>query len=612
MSTESKSSALGQFGPIMAPLIGVIVAVALVVAVVMTGDVSTKRDQLTNQINRTTAQRGSTQVQADTDVFPELDGLQFGREDAPATPDTSVLRNYGAFPMNWDVRITPPAGTDPDPTENGDDTPDYAAEFAALDTNDSGYLEAPGNITQEQLDAWDFNGDGRVSPDEYRRYRTEGPVERFNLAAPGQVSVALDPNTMQVVVAWGTPVAEDLPGDLAYLIERRAPETVDARRQAHRQALLSFTEAELAFNSELEAWLRQPHEGSDQTRRQAIPRARWEAEFEAATGMIRPVAPVEPSEWETVTTTPVTGNEYRDTTFQFDTTYVYSVRAVTQSRLYRGNTAHTDVLPDYSASDRRIQLGRPVYLQNRIAMNYMNVAGQTATIRLTQWLRHENEGTVSWFRISVDERVNVDQDITLGGNYTLAQLQERSVAVRSAIGQEVDVNDVVAADRQVDFSTGFEYRGQAQGNMILNSREYGDFALPRATRDAAAVQTDSAGMANPVEVVIRAIGVNGSDAFVVSTRWLAVDGEWYRVVLQQRVSRGSEVGRNVRLGGISDGGDVRVYNSRGEAVPASTLRGELLRDQQVDLSAGTLDGLTGRVVTIGGQEVDLFGVLYIE
>jgi hypothetical protein len=612
MATESKGSALGKLGPTLAPLIGVVVAVIFVVVVIMSGDVGDKRDNLSQQVSRISAQRDAGTVQADTGVFPDLSRLATRRSDAPPRPDATPVRQFGNFPINWDVRIQPATPTDPVNGENGDDVPDFAADFAALDASGNGRLEAPSEITHDQLDAMDYSGNGYVTFEDYRRFRTEGPVPRFNLARPGAVTVATDPNRMESVIRWDDPVAEDLPEDLAYVIERRAPETVAARRAEFRQQIRAHSEAEMAWLAARDQWLNQPHDDGERRRRDAIPSSRWDAEYASASGSPRPQPPVEPSEWELVTQAPVTGNEFRDTSFQLNTTYVYAVRAVTQSRLYRGTEVRTDVVSGYSASDRRTQVGRPVYLQNRISMDYMNVAGQTATIRLTQWLRHQNEGTVTWLRISVEERVNVEQDSELGRNYTLAELQERSVTIRDQGGSEIDVTDVLATDSRVDFRTGFEYRGQAQGNMMLSSRDLGDFALPRATREAATVQTDSAGMANPIEAVIAAIAVNGAEATIVSTRWLAVGDEWYRVVLQQRVSRGAEAGRMVRLGAISDGDNIQVFDSRGEVVRRDVLRGEALRDQEVDLRTGAFEGLTGRVVTIGGSEFDLFGVLYAE
>jgi len=612
MATETKSSPLAQNGHIIGPALGVVIALAFILAMAFTGEVSEKRDALNNQISQINTKRsGPASATVDGDL-PELRVQGITRPERPERQELSTLARMGAYPMSWQVVIAPPQRTDNgDQPTNGDVDP--RAEFDALDRNDDGVLRAPDEITSEQLDDMDYDDSGDVSWENYQRYKREGPVQRYEIGPPTNVAAAVDPAKMEVLISWTAPSSDALPPDLGYIIERRAPETVEARMATWRQHVRLHQSEVQAWQDARDRWLAEVPEGAERPRRDSIPHGNRDSEYEKASGKPRPVQPPQPEEWERVTETPVGGTEYRDNTLELGVTYTYAVRAVTQERLRRGVTADTRFMPPYSASARTAQDGRPVLVQNRIAMQWSAGAGQDANIRLAQWLRHEDGGRVTWYRISITENLSPEPGSNqVGREYNVTELEQRGVNVRSSIGADANVRDILGDNGRVDFTTTFEYLARTSRGFLMNSRQYGDFELPRETREAATVTTDSAGMMNPLELVVMSVGSGGNEATVVLTRWIEANGDWYRVVLQQRVSRGSDIGRNVTLGSVGAGDGIAVFDSSGGQVAASALRGEALRGKTVDLRAGSFGGISGRTVNIGGKEVDLFGVLYVE
>jgi hypothetical protein len=625
MSTETKSSALAQHGPILGPVIGVVIALGLILAAAFTGNVAEERDRLNSQISVVNSQRASDTPREDLAELPVLGNIAPVREEPLARTEAGDLKPMTALPLGWQVVIQArEAVVD---NGNGDNGLTMRDDFDALDLNEDGVLTAPDEISWEQVDQMDYSDNGHVTWEDYQRYRNDGPVSRYEFGDPRNVEVAVDPNNMEVLVTWSAPAIGDMPPDMGYIIERRAPQTVERRRRAWRQDLGRYNDDLLQWEQGRDEWLRGAFEEGDrallettrvsseqigQRRRDVVPRTKWNDVYARASGTAMPQEPQEPEEWERVTDSPVSGTEFRDNTIELDVTYTYAVRATTQSRLRRGVESNQEFMPGYQVSGRSTQTGRPVLVGNRISISRMSTSSGGATLRLGQWLRHSSGGRVNWYRITIEERVADDGERRLGANYTLAQLEERNATLRSTIGQEVPLRDVLAEDARVNFESTFEYVTNMRRNILLTSPTYGDFVLPSETENPAEIESDSAGMTNPIEVMVYAVGDNGSNIYAKVTRWVDVEGDWYRVVMTGSVNRGSSVGRSVTLGSLGSGDNVQVFDSSGNVVTAATLRGELLRGVTVDLSAGEYEGIRGRVITIGGEEMDIFGVLYTE
>lgn len=515
-------------------------------------------------------------------------------------------------------------------------------------------------IGPEQLRKWDrYPYDDEIDRDEFGR-RNEPQASR-NFGPAANVRTYFDPRTMQFVTSWEAPALENLPEDMSYLIWRHAPETIEDRRRAWRETMGEHVAEERAWETEhFNPWRRNVSEAyaeehslmtttgfrrhfasleaetwyesvntNEYRRHVGLPEipedvdeaARAQIESESrdrldevfrAIQTAEPVPPPEPDEWELVTDAPITGTEYRDSNVEFGVTYTYAVQMGSEAhpptRVVADETEIFETLEgisEYFVFEHRTPASTPpVRAQNRVSIAYRGGATAASTLALTTWYRHDDEGSVTWYRMRVTGQFEADDDI--GAEYSFAQLEERDAVLIDVSGAETAIGNVLGSDiGSVDFSTGFRYEGRAGGEVIMSSRDMGDGVIP--TRDDSAPEAPSPiGMENPVEVRALAVRSGGQSAMFELTRWhLAGDGEWLRVVMRREVESGADVGTRAGLSG-----DVQVFDATGNELTGADL--QAYGDEEVDFTVGNFGGLEGRTVIVGDQRFDLFDTLYVE
>ncbi len=667
MAKQTKG-AMAQYGSMLGPVAGGVIAVLLIVGAVMTDKVSEHETSL-RQINQTVQNRlDDSQTTQPTPELPaplavnrSLNPREGGARDLPVPVDG--LRRY---PVSWDVSIEAGAlgifdrldvdqtnglseaefrsweGYDPNDNarqfrhydRNGDgvidrnefaNPPERPKTFDELNANGGEYLDAPGEITQSQLEAMDHDQDGRVSRADYEKYLREGPPKLFDLPLPANLRVELDPIRMEVQIAWEAGSAGGVPEDLEYWIFRRSPEARERQMAEYRRRINEHEKLLNEWTSRMNAWLRQTAKvnaqgqpdpnGADHPEGktwgevvQGVQQRR--AMYATATGDKELTFPQQPPEWEPVART--TGTTFVDRSFDLGVTYTYAIRATTSATLRRGSNfelvSFGEEAEKRKATALVIQQSPPVLARNRIEVAWQGAIGSAGSVRLTQWLRLQGQGGVSWYRISiVESRLDPADTPSVGGEYTIAQLTARDATLTDAEATPAGtVAEVLPADMRVDFRTGYTFiRGGGRG-FVLNHPEYGDMFLPRATSTPGSVFPSPVGLNNPAEVRLLAMKESGSAIFEVS-RWHAVDGDWFRVVLTQTdVASGAIVGRDVNL--ASPGSGVRIFDTGGQLVRSNAK----FQGQTARLSCGPYQGVQDRVAKVGGAEFDLFGSLYVE
>lgn len=709
MTTENKSNPLAQYGPVGAPALGVVLAIVFIVAAVMTSGVSEKKDELQARISDISRTLQSQDAVEDIPPPPLTDSVS--RSLDPDTRDFDVQTPAGLLrvvnhPIEFDVTMEPPpedtfaeydtnkdgywtedewrqSPVFPDPPfaewdRDGDGLiseaefdegprQDERTVFDELDKNGDRALE-PGtdDITPEDVEKWDrYPYDGKIDFDEYKLRWEPNPAREFGPVE--NVEAATDYDAMEIVITWEEPNVGNLADDVTYIIERRAPETVQQRQRDYNRRMRDYRDRLREWEeSNFEPWYSQlssdyKRNNNLRTRTRALEHFK-ELDFDQwwssagrdyrqdlgievpsqdaapeeanevnarAKEMARdevwpqinltpPTAPAPISEWEVVMTG-VSGTEYRDNTFEMNVTYTYAVRMETdvppvkaQVELVNDKPGETlESNKNFAFHDRTASSGHPVRVQNHISMSYAASSGtesdQTVDLYLETWHKVVDESASppdhTWYRAQVLVRVASDERV--GGVFNRAEILAHSGKLLSAAGDELNAGELLPAEVEVDFDTGFRFVVFQGGNVILSHDTYPQFALPRESAQERGPKDTPEGKDRPVEVRALTVNTGGRSGHFELTRWHRLDnGDWVRVVARQTVNRDDEIGMTVNL--ASPGRDVIVYDSAGERIsgPAGT--------GTVDLTVGTFEGLNGRVLTIAGQEIDLFATLYKE
>ncbi|MCA8915273.1 MAG: hypothetical protein KDB90_07665 [Planctomycetes bacterium] len=651
MAQENGASALAQYGPVGAPIAGVVFLILFVAAIVMTSGISEGKDALQDSVRSVRTKLDSTTPGGEGGASIPLPdsvtaSMQTGEKDTwkPAQGSQKPL----GMPIYWQVNMDPKPQDefdqyDDNPKDGFWDLPEFQRtpyftgpaprnEFKNWDvTGPNGVAPGDGLISRDEYnhppkdpreafdeadknkDGWLTSKDGEISKDEeynWDRYPFDSKVDfqeyvdrykahdEVDLGAVENVAAKIDPATMEIVVTWEDPAVDSLPPDIQFIIERRAPETVEKRRSEYRQKVQKYTEA-----------LRNWEDGFDKWWDKETNPDKKKAQKEYEADHPKPVAPKEPSDWEEVVG-PISGNEYRDTSFETGVTYTYAVKMATQKNPKRGAKAVTDDRLEgwYLYPDRTATAGHPVIVRNRIVMGFAGAATDSANISLTKWHSVVDDSVspakVTWYRVQIVEKVDADNS-AVGGLYNMGQLKDRGLKMMDIGGTELNPTEILPSDTRIDFNTKYKFVTKLGANPLLASSEYADFELPKATskemQPSSPPSTDDA-----MEVRCLSVKSGGKEGNFEVTRWYKAGEDWLRVVWTGSVKSGSDVGGEIKLG--SAGSDVKILDATGKAAPASVLKAH--KDETVDLSAGKYEGLDDRSVSVGGESFDLFGTLY--
>ncbi|MCC6465637.1 MAG: hypothetical protein IT463_09890 [Planctomycetes bacterium] len=636
MADQAQGSAVEKFGPLGAPAAGGVLAAAFVAVALLGGNISEERGKLETGTRTVNSRMADTKT-ANPASIPAVDSVSkmFEVEATPLWTNPGNERKGIDYPMGWKVVV---AEKDQDPFTKADkdkdgfwskdefeDTEYYnregmvgkfenwdrnpkdnkisPAEFAdppadeqemfnKLDKNGDGFLTAPDEVTSENVQGWDRGPlAAPVSFEEYKQ-RHDAKAE-VNLGPVTGVSIAPDFQKMEIVVTWAVPQLEATPDDLCYFIERYAPKTLEQRKREYGKVVQKFNQDLAAWEKRFGEWYTANKDSFPDKRTARAEYAKQEPE---------PAKPPEPADWELVTTTPVTGTEYRDTTFEPDVTYTYAVRAATQKQLVRAQQKYGDrqFCAPYVATERVAQGGRPALVRNDIAMAWAGSAGDDGTIALTRWVRLA-DGT--WAKATIDEKVSTSST-NVGGNYGATELKDRGFSLKRADGTAVDQPLAQLAERaKIDFATGFRFVTKTGAGFLLNRADLGDYELPKDTRQPMGEEALPAGD-NPIELRVAALTSKGEATFEL-TRWVQAGGRWYRVLYTTKVKKDGAIGE--AMTGLAKPG-IRVMDDADKEVPASGLK--VFDGMAIDLAAGNYEGPAGRTVKVSGAALDLFGVMY--
>lgn len=656
MATEQNDSALAKFGPIGAPILGVVVAIGVIAGVFLTSGLGEKQDKISLALQNLNSKLDSTGPTQDIgNEIPNAAAVKAAMDQrapngwAGAPKSKSMLQ----LPMLWRLKL--PEGTltefqkfDKDRNLHWDEyefaeTPyakmggrmgqfkewdkngdkliseaeyklpplDDDQVFDGLNKNGGDYLDET-EISKDDILKWDWPDanneyDGRISRQEFADRDKPKPIR--NLAAASDVKVVEDREKMEIVVTWTEPSGADIPEDQSFFIYRLAPETVEKRKAEHRQRVLRYSERLRAWQRARDAWWDEMIDVADpanaggtikKRRSTTMPGQNKDSAYEAA-GNAMPVVPEEPSDWELVTETPITGSEYRDSTFEGGVTYTYRVHTATTKLLLRGQKP-ASTIGTWKLAEPAIQTSQPVMVAVRTWVEYVGSSGDNVNLRLTRWHRVVNdEGDHDgWYRFIIE--VQVASDSSVGGKYRMAEMRGFKLKVLNSAG--IDANPAeLNAKTEVDFATGWAFRLRSSGKVRLDGNSLGTYELPEESREPAVNLPSATGKVNPLEV--RLLASNRTAAAFHLTRWHRAGGAWYRVELTHTgVAAKGEVGRVVELG--KAGSDVKVFDSTGKQVTdLSKLAGE-----SVDMKAGTYDGMDKRNFKVDGATIDIWGVYY--
>lgn len=656
MATEQNDSALAKFGPIGAPILGVVVAIGVIAGVFLTSGLGEKQDKISLSLQNLNSKLDSTSPTQDIgNEIPNAAAVKAAMDQrapngwAGAPKGRSMLQ----LPMLWRLKL--PEGTLTefqkwdknrdgfwDEYEFGDSPPskmggrmgqfkewdkdgdgliseaeyklpplDDDQVFEGLDTNKDGVLKE-GEISKEDILKWDQpdannNYDNEINPKEFRE--RDQPKSIRNLVSASDVNVFEDREKMEIVVTWTEPTGADIPEDQSYFIYRLAPETVEKRKAEHRQRVLRYSERLRAWQRARDAWWDEMIDVEDpanaggtikKRRSTTMPGQNKDNAYEAA-GNAMPVVPEEPSEWELVTETPVTGSEYRDSTFEGGVTYTYRVHTATTKLLLRGQKP-ASTIGNWKLAAPAVQTSQPVMVAVRTWVEYRGSSGENVNLQLTRWHRVvTDEGDHDgWYRFIIE--VQVASDSTVGGKYRMAEMRSYKLKVLNNGGVETNPAEL-NAKTEVDFATGWAFRLRSSGKVRLDGNSLGLYELPEESREPAVNLPSPTGKVNPLEV--RLLASNKTAAAFHLTRWHKANGAWYRVELTHTgVAAKGEVGRVVEFG--KAGTDVKVFDSTGKLVTDLSK----LSTESVDMKAGVYDGMDKRNFKLDGATVDIWGVYY--
>ncbi|MCA8947364.1 MAG: hypothetical protein KDB29_14110, partial [Planctomycetes bacterium] len=260
MANEKKPNALAQYGPIGAPLLGVLLAIVFIAIAIVTNELGEGQTQLQTSVEKVRKQLDDPSAGGETDTIPLPDSVA-----AAMTPGEANNWNPPAgagklleLPIKWVVTMDDAKGDEFDEydiapkdgvwTENEfqqtpiwgqpnlrgefknwdrnsdgqisreeyDDPPrDNREQFDELNTNtDGGEFLTEGEITAQQVRDWDrYPYDDKVSFEEFeRRYE---PREERDLGPVVNVQAKVDPAQMEIIVTWENPAVADLPEDIS-------------------------------------------------------------------------------------------------------------------------------------------------------------------------------------------------------------------------------------------------------------------------------------------------------------------------------------------------------------------------------------------------------------
>ncbi len=656
---KNNKGAMAQYGSVIGPAVGLLIAVLLIVAVVVTDKVGEQRETLASATSQVQSRIKSTETDLGVPDLPKMDATAFAPRGSATVPTPAP--KLSSYPVSWDIEIE--AGGDAfdklDTDKSGElseeewrrgedwgkpgargqfknwdrdgsgeisrsefeNPPQGSGEqtFDGLKKNDDDVLKVEdGEINSKQLEEMDRNEDGAVSRDEYERWKKDGPLVRYGLVPVTDVTAVLDPTAFVVHVSWTAPSGFTAPPDMSYFIYRRAPATIKKRERDWSKKI----EVLSAWETRRDEWLRKtarvngkgeadPNGDADpqnRTWRQLLQREQWNSFYANGNNDPMPEVGPRPNEWEFVAG-PITETEYNDRTFEPGVTYIYGVCAGTQETLRKGTKSEAETVPSgekWNVSERAEQSGRPILVRTRVVMALGGASGNnSATIKLSRRALLGTGESAAWYQIIIEEQVASVPPAETGGVYGVAELKARNYQVLALDGGPGG-EGMLPPDFSIDFKTGFTFV-QNNSNGALMSSAMGDVLLPRETRNDPTVIPDPAGMENPIEVRMLAAKSGGSPAFFDVMRWHNINGKWYRVVLTTKaVETGKPVGRSVNLASPGDG--VEIYDSADKLVR----RNDDFAGQTVDLSAGAYEGLTGRTAKVGGKEFDIFATLYVE
>lgn len=652
MATETKPNPLAKFGPVGAPALGGLLLIGFIVAVQFSGSMNEEQGKLEKAAKDVNARLGASTPGLAASSMPKVTSvidMVTPDERKPYAPVAGEAKlgslpvvvkaeiegrqedEFETFDENkdgfWDekeFRATPYYGQpgkvgkfaewDTNPKDNKISRGEYNLPpkdddelFTGLDKNANGKLEAPDEISREDLLKWDEDFDDAVSLQEFKDRNK--PKEWVDLGPVASVDVTMDLEKMEIVVTWQAPALETVPPDITYLIERYSPETVEARKKEYGKRVAQYTDELARWEAAFEKWWNSPSVAAPEKTNKEVEPDRRKALKVFAQSNPQPVKPEEPAAWEKYAE--ATGTEFRDVGFETDASYTYAVRALTGKPLKRG-VKHDGVYNDKKQSVRVVQPSHPVRVPNRISMSWSGAAGANqVNIVLSRWYRYGIGQESVWYKVSMTEKVDNVGTPTLGGDYTAAQLKDRDgKAVKAGDTEPADLLTVLPAGAKISFSTGYRFVSNTSAGTILTHSELGDFELPRATRapmPAQAAPSTSATLEVRVTSMTNTGNARNIDASFEVTRWHQVGNDWYRVVLtRKKVKLGEEAGASVDLNAAPAG--VAVYDATGTALSATAMKN--LKAGTVDLTVGKFDGLDGREVKVGSDKVDLFGTLY--
>ncbi|MBX3458723.1 MAG: hypothetical protein KF696_02015 [Planctomycetes bacterium] len=675
MPSEAKQSALSQYGSIIGPVGGVVVAIGLVAAILVTDNVSDAKDALAKQNNRVKASLEATEVnnappglEGPAQVKPTLEVAK-GNPDALPGPADGLLR----LPITWDVTLE---GVQEDEFEQYDENKDgkwdlnefrrtpYFLEqppvndFNAWDKNKDGgidreeYNNRPGDlrknfdrlkknaddvlkvedgeITSQQLREMDENQDGQVTFDEYRRWFNEGPVKIFALSSPSSLGVSFDPRAMTVNLSWSGASGGDLPDDLGYIIYRRAPEDADRARVEYGKRVQEYSRLDSAWEGRMKAWLDapaklkagKPHpEGEadpnkkkfrDYVGRSAADQRKAYQEYKVAEGKADP-APVQPSPPEEWNAVNTTPVTGTSHSVQeFELDITYTYAVVAVTqRNLYRGTKYTDV-----------KVGNDTYKASERVVQEGHPLRVRARIEMGDMGAGAAEGSgvirlSRWINVSTGDSTN----------WYRASIRV-SVSQGDPVGAEYSLAEL--RDRNLEL---VDLTGTAANLEVLPSDTRikfatgyrfegrgGNASLVRHTRFGDFELSNAT--RQPATVIPDASGSNPAEVWVVGLTSRARSAHfeisrWHQVgnewyLVSLNVKADSGKAVGREVDLSSPGTDVMVYDSSGKEVGAAVLRGDAFKGQRVNLAVGNFEGVTGRVAKVDGKEFDLFATLYVD
>lgn len=657
MTAEAKPSAVAQFGPVGAPILGVILMGAFIAAAYFMADVSGETEKLNQKVQAVNKRLTDPQAKLVPPEMPSVESVLRQTTADDRAPFSAIAGEVRAtnLPTEYKVNIVPKQEDDfqkydadkdrqwdqgefdasgyatkkPPPAnefknwdrhkvdglisrEEFDDPPLNPDEvWAASDKNKDGELKPP-EITPAEVEKMD-RGDGEVGydgkitrPEFDDRYKEDDSVD---LGPVTELTATANTLTMSIDLTWKAPAVGKLPPDIQYLIERKCPK-LDAEREKKWGADMRKYRTEFdAWNVAFEAWWNEDVPPDKTLKRKDVQPDRRKAEEEFvsdAAGRARPAGPPQkPEEWEVVGLE--SGTTYQDKSFTPEFTYTYAVRTVTSKPLKKGQ--RPDRREDGKKfSSRTEQSGHLIRVRNPVIMAWQSIAGTSATIALSKWFRLGSGADEGWYQVTIRE--DVSQDDPVGGSYNAAQVKDKKGEAKK-VGETTpaDIASLLADAPPLDFSTGFTFdQTSTNSALILQHRDYGRYELPKATKDPMPAQTAPSSNAM---LEVRVLALGEKDATFEINRWLQVGKDWFRVEMIQKVARGGTIGTSV-VNVAENTPGVQVWDGSDNKVAPALLKTRGAGN--VDLSVGKFVAPEGRSLNleIGGkaEKLDLFGALY--